>query len=177
MTATTARRRAFGAAAAILALLVLSACGEAADGDGVASAEGEADQAATEDTTPMDADAQALAFAECMREEGIDMPDPAPGQRGLGEAFQHGAAQTRDRAAFERAQAACQEFLPQFEHGDEAGHEQERREMMLELAECIRAQGFDVSDDLAELRGHDAIDDDDLRVAMEECRDELGAER
>lgn len=176
MTGTTARRRALGAAAATVAL-VLTACGGGGEGDGVASAGREANRAETEGTPSLDAEAQALAFAECMRDNGVDMPDPAPGQEGLREAFQHEDVQDTDRETIEEARAACEEFLPQFEHGSDAGHEQERREQALELAECLREQGFDVSDDLDELQGHTAIDDDELRAAMEECRDELGGDR
>jgi hypothetical protein len=175
MTATTARPRALGAAAAVAALLILSACGEAAEGGGVASAEGEANPAAAEDaenTAPLNADAQGLAFAECMRAEGVPMPDPEPGQRGLVEAFQHEEVQDTDQAAIEQAFAACQGLLPQFDQGPD--HQRERAEMMLRVAECIRAEGFDVSDDLAELRGRDAVDDGDLRAVLEACRGELG---
>jgi hypothetical protein len=174
MTRTTARRRTFGAVAAVVALLVLSACAEAAEGGGVASAGGEADPVAAEETAPLDAEAQALAFAECMRAEGVDMPDPAPGQRGLGEALQHGADETRDRAAIEEALAACQDLAPQYDH--EPGHDQEREEMMLELAECLREQGLDVPDNLFEGGAMHDVDEDELRAAMEECRDLAGGD-
>ena len=147
----------FGTAAEAKAMLDRAAAGDA------------------ESTALLDADTQALAFAECMRDEGVDMPDPEPGQRGLVGAFQHGVEETRDRAAVEQALAACQDLLPQYDHGP--GHEQEQAEMTLEIAECIREQGFDVADDLAELRSHDAIADDELRAVMEACRGELGRDR
>ena len=169
MTATTARSRPFGAAAIIVAaLLALNACGGATGGGEVATAGGQADRAATdaEETAPLDEDAQALAFAECMRDNGVDMPDPAPGLQGLVDAFQHGAAD-HDRSTVEQALAACQGLLPQYAHDD--GHVQDD-EMMLELAECLREQGLDVPDDLRQLR-RDDIGHDELRSAMEECRD------
>ncbi|MGH2674082.1 MAG: hypothetical protein ACRDKA_05865 [Actinomycetota bacterium] len=74
--------------AAVVALLVLSACG-GGEGDGVASAGGVENPANPGETeeTPLDEDAQALVFANCMRDNGIDMPDPGPGRRGLVEAF------------------------------------------------------------------------------------------
>lgn len=149
ITRTIARRRTFGAVAAVV-LLVLSACGRAA-----------------EDTAP-DADAQALAFAQCMRDNGVvDFPDPAPGQE-LSQAFQHEDVQAEDQATIEKALTACQNLLPQQEH--EGGHDKQREETELLLAECLRAQGLDVPDDLGGL-SHDA--DDELLAAMEKCRDEI----
>jgi hypothetical protein len=168
MTPTTARRRMFGAFAAVAFLLILSACRGAA-GDGVASAGGEAEQA-TESTErgPLDEEVQALAFAECMRGNGIDMRDPAPGQGGLREAL-HGLEDEYDQATIEQAVTACQDLLPQRAH--EGGHDAARDEVELALAECLREQGLDVPDNLFEGGGLHDVDDEELRAAMEECRD------
>jgi hypothetical protein len=169
MTRTTARSRAFGAAAAAVALLVLSACGGAAAGGEVASAGGDAntaDPSETGDTAPLDEDEQALVFAECMRDNGVDMPDPGPGQQGLGEAFQ-AVAGNYDRATLDQAIAACEDLIPQYaqeEHGDD---------LMLELADCLREQGLDVSDNpFSDMHGGD-IDQNELTAAMEVCNDVL----
>lgn len=168
MTRTT-RRSAFGVAAAAVVLLVMSAC--ATDGGGVASAGGEATPGAVEDNTAaLDADAQALAFAECMRDNGIDMPDPLPGQQGLYEALTHGA-EGEDQTTVERAFAACQELAPQYDHGPD--HDQEMSETRLAIAECLREKGFDVPDDLSGVTHDDLDQDDDLNAAMEECRDRI----
>jgi hypothetical protein len=168
MPRTSARRHTFGVAVA--ALLTLSACGGAA-GDGVASAGG-GTNAAAEDTDrgPLDEEVQALAFAECMRGNGIAMPDPAPGQEGLSEAL-HGIEDDYDQATIEQALAACEDFLPQRAH--EGGHDAARDEAMLALAECLREQGLEVPDNLFEGGGLHDVDDDELRAAMEECRDVL----
>jgi len=169
VTTTTARQRTFGALA-VVALLVLSACSGGGNGDGVASAGGEQNAASsseTEDTAPLDENAQAFVFAECMRDNGIDMPDPGPGQRGLGEAFQHEDVQDEDRETLQQAIAACQDLMPQFEqeeHGDD---------VMLELADCLREQGLDVSDNpFSDMHGGD-FDQKELSAAMEVCRDLL----
>ena len=158
MTARTARRRTFGAVAAVLIALVLSACGGAIHGAG--------------DTAPLDEDAQALAFAQCMRDNGVDMPDPGPGQEGFREAFQHEDVQDEDQEIIEKATAACEDLLPQGEH--EGGHDQQREEVELKLAECLREQGVDVPDNLFAGGGLHDIDDDELRAAMEECREIAG---
>jgi len=169
MTRTTARRRPFGAVVAVAALLlVLSACGGGAE-DGVASAGGDANPTA-EDTErgPLDEEVQALAFAECMRGNGVDMPDPAPGQRALSEAL-HGIEEDYDRATIDEALTACENLLPQRAH--EGGHDAARDEVELALAECLREQGLEVPDNLFEGGGLHDVDDDELRVAMKECRD------
>lgn len=58
--------------------------------------------------------------------------------------------------------------MPQYAqemHGDD--------DLMLELAECLREQGLDVSDDPFADAQLDDIDPDRLNAAMEECRDVL----
>jgi hypothetical protein len=164
---SAALRRSFGVA--VVALLALSACGGQAEGNGVASAGGEATPASEDGVQePIDEEVRALAFAECMRGNGVDMPDPAPGQRGLSEAF-HGIQEDYDQATIDEALAACRDLLPQRAH--EGGHDAARDEVELALAECLRKQGLEVPDNLFEGGGlHDVVDDE-LRAAMEECRD------
>jgi hypothetical protein len=106
-----------------------------------------------------------------MRGNGVDMPDPAPGQGGLSDAF-HEAEENYDKATIDEALAVCEDFLPRRAHGGDHGPDSETT---LALAECLREQGLDVPDNLFEgggLGAHD-VDDDELRAAMEECRDEV----
>ena len=160
-------RRALGVA--VVALLALSACRGAAEGGGVASAGGEATPGTeASGQGSLDEEVQALAFAECMRGNGVDMPDPAPGQGGLSEAF-HDAEETYDGATIEQALAACEDLLPQRAH--DGGHDAQRTEVELALAECLREQGLEVPDNLFEGGGLHDVDDEELRSAMEECRD------
>lgn len=162
------RSSAFGAATAVVALLALSACGSSGD-EGDDSTGGGSDPASVSETDSSDADSEALAFAQCMRENGVDMPDPGPGQGGFYTAF-HGIEDDYDQAAIDQAIAACQDLFPTFAGEAEHGTDDET---VLALAECLRDQGLDVSDDLfasGELR---AIDEDELRPAMEACRDEV----
>jgi hypothetical protein len=167
------RVRTPGLIALVLAAgLLLSACGGAADGDGVASAGGEANPTAEDaEQGTLAEEVQALAFAECMRANGVDMPDPAPGQGGLSDAF-HETEDNYDRETVEEALAACQDLLPQRTHA--GGHDAAREEATLAMAECLREQGLEVPDNLQQQGGllHD-LDDEELRAAMEECRDVL----
>jgi hypothetical protein len=176
MTRTTARRLTFAAVAAVVAvaavaaILVLSAGGGTGDGDGVASAGGEestAKPAETEKSAPLDPDAQALVFADCVRDNGVDMPDPGPGQQGLVDAFQ-AVSGAYDRATLEQAVAACQEQMPQYPQEHPTGDD-----WMLELAECLREQGLDVSDNPFQDAHSGAVDVNEFTKAMEVCRDVL----
>jgi hypothetical protein len=170
VTTTAVQRRLIGAvAAAVAAILALSACGSG-EGDGVASAEGKrnaATPAETASATPADPDAQALVFAGCMRENGVDMPDPGPGQQGLNDAFQSVAGKY-DRQTLQTAIAACQDRMPQY-----AQEQQHEDGWQLELAECLREQGLDVSDEPFEDAHQGKIDVGEFSAAMEVCRDVL----
>jgi hypothetical protein len=167
MTPKTARRVALAAVAAVAALLALSACG-GSEGDGVASAGGDksaAQPAETESSAPLDPDAQALVFADCVRENGVDMPDPGPGQQGLVDAFRS-VSGDYDRATLEQALAACQDLMPQYPQEHPTGDE-----WMLALAECLRKQGLDVSDNPFQDAHSGAVDVNEFAKAMEVCRD------
>jgi hypothetical protein len=169
MTPTTARWGTFGAAAAVVALLVLAACGSAG-GERVASAGGETDApqpAETEDIAPLDEDAQALVFAACMRDNGVNMPDPGPGQQGLADAFR-AVSGDYDQATLEQALAACQDLMPQYAQEHPAGDD-----WMLALAECLREQGLDVSDNPFQDAHSGTVDVNEFTAAMEVCRDVL----
>lgn len=168
-------RSTIGMVAAIAALLALTACaGDAARGD-VASAGGDASPTAegTEQESA-DEEAQALAFAECMRDNGFDMPDPGPGQEGLMTALREAMLsldQSTVEEVFQEAFAACESLLPAFALPD---HGQADDETMLALADCLRDQGLDVPDDLFSSGALHDIPRDELMAAMEQCRDVAG---
>ena len=72
---------------AVLGLaLVLAACAEPSDGDQVASLSGDKATGVTggaaKDAKDKDPQQAALDFARCMREHGVDMPDPEVDDKG-----------------------------------------------------------------------------------------------
>lgn len=82
-----------------------------------------------------------LAFAECMREHGIDMPDPS------GDGSMRAPA-IKDMDAFTAASGKCQEKLgqpPVAEGGPTKSDEEQLAEMMA-IAECLREHGVEVPD-------------------------------
>lgn len=181
------RRRLPGAATAslvaLVALLGFAGCGGDAEGGEIASADGDTTTEPSDGGSGEGADGgsggsegepseedQLLAFAQCMRDNGIDMPDPV-GDQGLMAAMQsvvgeYGREEISD--AFE----ACEEFAPTEvqERPDEMDPEQQ-----LALAECLREQGIDVPDNLFEGGLPEGIEREDLMAAMDECRDVLDA--
>jgi len=110
---------------------------------------------------------QALVFAGCVRDNGVDMPDPGPGQQGLVDAFR-AVSGNYDQATLEQALAACQNLMPQYAQEHPTGDD-----WMLELAECLREQGLDVSDNPFNEAHSGAIDVNEFSAAMEVCRNEL----
>jgi hypothetical protein len=121
----------------------------------------------------------ALNFAECMRGQGIDMPDPQIGEDGT-------ILQSRpegDRNELRAAQRACRRFRSR---GGRAPSEEERQEQqeMLEravaYAECMREEGIDVPDPKIDEDGKNLIggngldrDDPDFSKADETCRSKV----
>jgi hypothetical protein len=164
-----------------LCALLLASCGSGS----TASSAGGGDQPDDE---------AALEFAQCMREHGVDVPDPQPGEgpitfgstRGPGEGkgpTTESAGPLSDpqgREAFE----ACQDKL-----GDAAPDisEEERQEMQdaaLRFAQCMREHGVDMPDPQFQdgpgggiLMRLDAgnVDTDSpvFQQAQEACQDEL----
>lgn len=139
------------AAAVLVVALVAMACG-GSGGPGVATLES-ANPAASGDATPapsVDPEEAALAFAECMRDHGIDMPDPQIDSNGnmrvtIGAGGNIGEI---DRETMEAAQEARRELLPGGGLGGPGGREltPEDQERILAFTECMREHGVDVPD-------------------------------
>jgi len=133
-------------AAALLILLgMTAACGGSGNGNDSAlpdaagtSTSPSASSSADADLNPQDA---MLKFAQCMREHGVDVPDPGPngGIRVDG----NGLSQQQ----MEAAQAACQKWMDMAEPAD-GGHEltEEEKQQFLDMAACMRERGYDFPD-------------------------------
>ena len=133
---------------------VASGCGSASSDDGVAALDDTATTTEDESTQGANADDEdpeetALAWAECMREHGIDVPDPQVDESGRVRVMVEARRATegvRD-GAFEKAREEC--GTPFGEDGPPQLSDEERQEMqetMLEFASCMREHGVDMPD-------------------------------
>jgi hypothetical protein len=160
MTPRTRPRRAAGLVVPWLLLLIaLSACSATS---GVATIDGADDPSASPSASaaPEDPEEAMFAFAECMREQGIDMPDPvirrfdASGGGGGGTINENadpggGPAFDPFSEEFQAAEEACQEHLEglgALEEGEGPQLSAEEEEAFLAFAECMREQGIDMPD-------------------------------
>ncbi len=87
----------------------------------------------------------ALKHARCMREHGVDVPDPKPGAGGE---IQFGMrVDGTDKLKVQRAEEACRKYLEDV-RPPELSPEQQRefREQALKHARCMRANGIDMPD-------------------------------
>jgi hypothetical protein len=157
--------------AAIAVSTALAACGGS-------EASGEDAQAKAEDA--------ALDYARCMREHGVDVPDPKPGEGGFG--IQLRSSDPQENENFQEAQDACGEILqkaiPEGNRPDSA----EMRDKLHEMTECLRDKGYDVPepqifgpgdeppDDPPEpdKELEDLMDDPDFQQAQEDCSKDAG---
>ena len=117
----------------------------------------------------------ALKHAECMRREGIDVPDPKPGQGGLILA----APGSSDPGATRRAGGKCDKYLkdvppPNLSEGQKTA----MRDGALRHARCMRKQGIDFPDPRFDGKGGITVNlgedldptDPRMRRAEQECR-------
>jgi hypothetical protein len=121
---------------AVGAALALGACGSSDDNGGSGSSAKSQDDKAFEG---------ALKYAKCMREHGIDMPDP---QRvGSGGIKQTMNGRPGSRAKMEAANKDCQKYM-QIGGGraPSAAEQAKAKDAMLAYAKCMRGQGVDMPD-------------------------------
>jgi hypothetical protein len=150
----------------LVGALALAACGSGGGGDGVASLSsdsnnGRADNGADAQSSKrakQDPEEAFRAFAQCMREHGIDMPDPQvsdDGKGGVGFTVEAPAGGVSGPGpgdeAFKAANKACQQHLKGVVSGRNGkGPSDEDREKFqkqaLAFAKCMRAHGIDMPD-------------------------------
>jgi hypothetical protein len=87
----------------------------------------------------------ALKFAQCMRQHGVDVPDPQTGGGGIQiQAGQNGI--DPQSQTFKDAQSACQHFMQDAVPADQRPNPAEMQDQLLKLAQCMREHGIDMAD-------------------------------
>jgi hypothetical protein len=166
-------KRIIGSAAVLAVLLTDAACG---DGGANAAANKVASLSGNTATTRASGskgnkksfqDAM-LAYAKCMREHGVDMPDPTfsdDGGGGVGfiakaDGSGTGAPQKPDDSVFKAAQTACEPIMKAAEQDmprPSAEEEAKMRDQALKFAKCMRDHGVDMPDPTFDNEGHTQI--------------------
>jgi hypothetical protein len=131
---------------ALALALAIGACG----GDGGNSNEGVASlgdgKATTTTTSPgnsgKDFKQMALAYARCLRQHGIDMPDPKFDAQGH-MAMQMPSGVGPDDPKFKAAEEACKQYGPS---GAPEQVDPQAQQQMLAYARCMRQHGINIPD-------------------------------
>ena len=157
----------------------LAGCGGDDGGDGVATAGG-TPSATASGTAGNEGDAQALAlkFAQCMRENGIpNFPDPTfQDGGGIGIDMPEGTA----KATADAAMAACKQYMPN--GGEPIKLDPERLAQLRKVARCMRESGYpdfpDPTDEGLQIDGNKHPDwnrdNAKFNAAMEACDKRAG---
>jgi hypothetical protein len=139
--------------------------------------------ASGEETNARDEDAP-LEWARCMREHGVDVPDPQVDDEGRFRIQVGGRGVRPDDAKVRRAMRACGSLLGKMRNGEKEPSAEDRarfEEQALKFARCMRAHGVDIPDPkfdggggiLMEKPAPGTKDSAKFREASEACRDLL----
>jgi hypothetical protein len=114
-----------GVAACLLLSMTVAGCGGTDDSNRAASA----------GNPTSSAEADQLKFAQCMRERGIDMPDPQDGNGKGMISLPEGVDPQKAQAAMQQ----CKQYLPN--GGEPAKMDAQQVDQQRKLARCLRENG------------------------------------
>ncbi|MDX3000933.1 hypothetical protein PWY87_04575 [Kribbella solani] len=157
--------------------LILTGCG--ADKPGAQVASGSGDQSGAQSSAPTSAPASlsknemAVKFTQCLRENGLNVPDPEPG-KGPMLKFDKNSGITQEQV--QKAMEACRQYDPQAEGGANPQQAENGRK----YAECMRKNGVEKfpdpkPDQRGIMIGPGVADDPDFKTAQAACQNLLAA--
>ena len=159
----------------LVSLLAVAACTLAVAACGETDSAGSDGSTAGASSSSNEQDAARVRLQECLRDQGIDVPDGGPGGGGGGD----GQPPEIDRDELQKAMEACAEFRDDAFGDITEEDRQEIQDAFAKFSQCMRDEGIDVP----ELQpggggppgGGDQLDmdDPDVQAALEQCRDEL----
>ncbi|MFD7673450.1 hypothetical protein [Streptomyces anulatus] len=132
-TTARSRGRSLAAACAMAAALALTATACSGDGGGTKDGGSASGTGKTEED-------QALEHRKCLREQGLDIPEPKPGQDGMGITIDGGS---KGKEEMEKAFKACEDKAV---GGGPKELTQADKDKMVAFARCMRENGFDMPD-------------------------------
>lgn len=181
----------------VVGAVTLGACSGGSNGKGaVASLSGNSAQRSRGQTSKQSASslrAQLLTYAKCMRDNGVDFPDPQFDSNGRPQFNRQGGgafADLRNSPDFAKARTACASKRPDFAGQFQLTPEQQAqaRTNLLKFAKCMRGKGIDFPDPTFDANGRPQFsrdgapggaqgqnrDDATSRAARQACQQEVG---
>lgn len=134
---TTSRTQSRGVVAACLMAAVVVLSATACSGDGAGSGTKSGGSASDGKKTEED---QALEHRKCLREQGLEIPEPKPGENSHGITINGGG---KSKKEMEKALKACQDKAV---GGGAKEITQAQKDKMLAFARCMRKNGIDMPD-------------------------------
>jgi hypothetical protein len=163
-------RKTIVAATLLAAAVLLTGCGSDEPADQVASGTGGQAQATAPSSAPpsLSRDEMAIKFTQCLREQGLNVPDPEPG-KGPMLKFDRNSGVTQEKV--QQAMEACKQYNPQGESGANPQQEENGRK----YAVCMRENGVEKFPDPKPgqrgiMIGPGVADDPDFQKAQEACQ-------
>ena len=157
--------------------LALAACGGGDDTAEVASIEDTADASATDTTQALSDEEALIEFAACMRDQGMDFPDPSVDANGF-PSFDFDDPESIDQDAMFEAGEECRYLIEGVVLNLLDFDTAEFDDTFLDYATCMREQGIEDIPDNIDLTsiiedGNLPFDPDDpaFIAADEQCRD------
>ena len=176
----TPRRRAV--LMAVVATAALGACGSTSTAGGGARSRTTQPEVAAGTGDGTTVRTQAREYARCMRDHGVDFPDPTfdrDGRVELGTGTDARHAGGADPTATDSAREACESTWPGMEgrYPRTPAELARMRAELLAFAACMRAQGVDFPDPTFDRDGRPDLAHDHgsaAPAAVQVCRDQLG---
>ena len=139
MTTVRQHRRLRGLPA-LAVLVLLAACSANPPGSALPSAAGGAGTSTSSASASLDPQDASLKFAQCMRDHGVDVPDPVDGHLTV-----DGRGLTQDQ--MDAAESACAKWQQMMEPQDGGKPlTEDQKQAFLDQAQCMRDRGWNVSD-------------------------------
>jgi hypothetical protein len=162
------------AVSVLVAGLILTGCGADEPDAQVASGSG-GPQSTAPSSAPasLSQDEMAVKFTQCLRENGLNVPDPEPG-KGPMLRFDKSSGVTQEQV--QKAMEACQQYNPQAQGSANPQQAENGRK----YAECMRKNGVEKfpdpkPDQRGIMIGPGVADDPDFKKAQDACQSILAA--
>jgi hypothetical protein len=157
------------AATLLTAAVLLTGCGNNEPDSQVASGTGGQPEATASSAPPsLSRDEMAIKFTQCLREQGLNVPDPEPG-KGPMLRFDKNSGVTQEQV--QKAMDACKQYNPQAEGSANPQQEENGRK----FAKCMRDNGVEKFPDPKPgqrgiMIGPGVADDPDFQKAQATCQ-------